>query len=123
MKFTITICLIFTYYVCGDTCIGEKEPALHISTIEKLSKFYNHTKSFATAETPQITQPTSRIIYNKRFVKRYRKAQKLLKAWLQSNEVFAGCYRYKLAQHILILNHPFNLWLTAYLSLFALLRI
>ena len=119
MKFTITICLIFTHYVCGDPCIVEKEPALHISTIEKLRKFCKHTKSFTTAETPQITQPTSRIIYNKRFVKRYRKAPKLLKAWLQSNEVFAGCYRYKLAQHILILNHPFNLWLTAYLSLFA----
>ena len=123
MKFTIAICLIFTHYVCGDSCIVEKEPALHISTIEKLRKFYKHTKSFTTSETIQITQPTSRIIYNKRFVKRYRKAQRLLKAWLQSDEVYASFCRYKLAQHILILNHPFNLWLTAYLSLFALFKI
>ena len=119
MKVTIAICLIFTHYVCGDPCIYGKEPTLHISTIEKLRKFYKHTKSFTTAETPQITQPTSRIIYNKRFVKRYRKAQRLLKAWLQSDEVYASFCRYRLAQHILILNHPFNLWLTAYLSLFA----
>ena len=123
MKFTIAICLIFTHYVCGAPCIRVNEPALHSSTIEKLRKFCKHTKSFTTSETPQITQPTSRIIYNKRFVKQYRKAQKLLKAWLQSNEVYAGFCRYKLAQHILILNHPLNLWLTAYLSLFALFRI
>ena len=90
MKFTIAICLIFTHYVCGDPCIVEEEPALHISTIEKLRKFCKHTKSFTTAETPQITQPSSRKIYNKRFIKRYRKAPKLLKAWLQSNEVYAG---------------------------------
>ena len=120
MKFTIAICLIFTHYVCGAPCIRVKEPALHISTIEKLRKFYKLTKSFTASETPQITQPTSRIIYNKRFVKRYRKAQRLLKAWLQSNEVYANFCRYKQAQHILILNHPFNLWLTAYLVLFAL---
>ena len=123
MKFTIAICLIFTHYVCGAPCIVEKEPALPISTIEKLGKFYKHTKSFTTAETPQIAQPASRIIYNKRFVKRYRKAPKLLKAWLQSNEVYAGCCRYKQAQHILILNYPFNLWLTAYLSLFAVFEV
>ena len=123
MKFTIAICLIFTHYVCGDTSIYGKEPALPISTIETLSKFYKHRKSFTRSETPQITQPTSRIIYNKRFVKRYRKAPKLLKAWLQSNEVYGSFCRYKLAQHILILNYPFNLWLTAYLSLFALFRI
>ena len=59
MKFTIAICLIFTHYLCGDTCIVGKEPALHISTIEKLRKFYKHTKSFTTAETPQITQPAA----------------------------------------------------------------
>ena len=106
MKFTIAICLIFTHYVCGAPCIRVNEPALHILTIEKLRKFYKHTKSFTSSETPQITQPTCRIIYNKRFVKRYRKAPKLLKACLQSNEVFAGCYRYKLAQHILYLTTP-----------------
>ena len=104
MKFTIAICLIFTHYVCGAPCIRVNEPALHILTIEKLRKFYKHTKSFTSSETPQITQPTCRIIYNKRFVKRYRKAQRLLKAWLQSNEVHAGFCRYKLAQYILILN-------------------
>ena len=123
MKFTIAICLIFTHYVFGAPCMVENEPALHISTIEKLREFYKHTKYFTTAETPQIAQPASRIIYNKRFVKRYRKAPKLLKAWLQSNEVYAGFCSYKLAQHVLILNHPFNRWLTAYLSLFALFRI
>ena len=123
MKFTIAICLIFTHYVCGAPCIVKKEPALHISTIEKLRKFYKHTKSFTTAETQQITQPTISIIYNKRFVKRYRKAQRTLSACLYSNETNAGFCRYKLAQHILILNHPFNPWLTAYLSLFALFRI
>jgi hypothetical protein len=123
MKFIIAICLIFTHYVCGDPCISGKEPALHISTIENLRKLYKHTKSFTTAETPQIIQPTSRIIYNKRFGKRYRKAPKLVKACLQSNEVYAGFCRYKLAQHILILNHPYNLWLTAYLSLFAVFEV
>jgi hypothetical protein len=123
MKFTIAICLIFTHYVCGDPCIVEKEPALHSSTIEKLRKFYRHTKSFTTAETPQIAQPTSRIINNKRFVKRYRKGPKLVKAWLQINEVYASFCRYKLEQYILILNHPFNPWLTAYLSLFAVFEV
>ena len=123
MKFTIAICLIFTHYLCGNTCIAGNEQALHISTIEKLGKFCKHTKSFTTSETPQIAQLTSRIIYNKRFVKRYRKAQRLLKAWLQSDEVYAGCCRYKQAQHILILNYPFNLLLTAYLSLFAVFEV
>ena len=123
MKFTIAICLIFTHYVCGDTCIVEKEPSCNIAYVETLSNIYKTTTFVAVCETPQITQATSRIIYNKRFVKRYRKAPKLVKAWLQSNEVYAGCYRYKLPQHKLILNHLYNLWLTAYLSLFALFRV
>lgn len=84
---------------------------------------FKKTEPLTVVKTPKNIHKSSRIIYNKRFVKRYRKAQRLLKAWLQSNEEYAGFCRYKLAQHILILNHPFNLWLTSYLSLFALFRI
>jgi len=123
MKFTITICLIFTHYVCGGPCIVEKDTYLNIATIETLENFYKHTTSLAIFETLQITQPTSRIIYNKRFVKRYRKAQRLLTACLQSNMANASFCRRKTAQNLQENTHAFNRWLPAYLSLFALFRI
>lgn len=123
MKSFITICLILTHYVCGGPFIAVKETAHLIPTIETFSNLYKHTTSFTTSATAQLTQPASRINYNKRFAKRYRKAHRLLKAWLQSNESHAWLCSYKLAQHIQLVNHPFNPWLPAYLSLFAVFEV
>ena len=122
MKFTIAICLIFTHYVCGGPCIVEKDTYLNIATIETLENFYKHTTSLAIFETLQITQPTSRIIYNKRFVKRYRKAQRLLNVCLQSTETNTSFCWYNTWQNIQSINRLFNPWLPAYLSLFAFFR-
>ena len=123
MKFIIAICLIFTHYVCGNTCIVEKESALPITTIEKLRKFYKNTKSFTTAETPKINQQTRRTYYNKRFVKRYPKTQRLLAICLQSNITSATFYKQKTAKILQLNTHAFNRWLTHYLSLFAIFRV
>ena len=122
MKFIITICLIFIHYVCGAPCIAEKDTDLNIATTKTLDKFYKNTTSQIISETPQITQPSSRITYNKRFVKRYRNSQRLLNVCLQSTETNTSFCRYNTWQNIQSINHLFNPWLPAYLSLFAFFR-
>jgi len=123
MKFIITICLIFTHYVCGAPCVVEKDTFFNTATIETPCKFYKQTTQLKSTETPQITNPSSRITYNKRFVKRYRKAQRLLTACLQSNETNTGFCWCETSQKIQVINHAFNPWLTTYLSLFAFFKI
>ena len=123
MKFTIAICLFFTHYVCDDSCTVEKEPLLNTSANVNFSSFYSDTSPSAISTSPQTLYKTSRIIYNKRFAKRYPKTQRLLAICLQSNIPNTAFYKQKTAKIIQLNTHAFNPWLTAYLSLFALFRI
>ena len=123
MKFIITICLIFTYYLCGGPCVVEKNTFFNIATIEMPGNFFKQTSPLLILETLQITQPTTQIISYKRSAKRYRKAHRLPTACLQNNETNTGFCWCKTSQKIQVINHAFNPWLTPYLSLFALFRI
>jgi len=123
MKFTIAICLIFTHYVCGAPCIVEKDTCVTTFTNVNFSNFYSDTRPSAISTTEQTINKTTRIIYNKRFVKKYRKAQRLLTNCLQSNAIDDFFYNNKATQNIRVNTHAFNRWLPAYLSLFTLFRI
>ncbi len=123
MKFTIAICLIFTHYVCGAPCIVEKDTLLNTSANVNFSSFYRDTSPSAISTPPQTLYKISRIIYNKRFAKRYPKTQRLLAICLQSNITNTAFYKQKTAKIIQLNTHAFNRWLTHYLSLFALFRI
>jgi len=122
MKFTIAICLIFTHYVCGAPCIVEKDTCVTTFANVNFSNFYSDTRPSVISTTEQTINKTTRIIYNKRFAKRYRKAQRLLTTCLQSNLTNATFYNQKATQNIPVNTHAFNRWLPAYLSLFTLFR-
>jgi len=77
----------------------------------------------AISTTAQTINKTPRIIYNKRFAKKYRKAQRLLTTCLQSNLANTVFYNQKATKKIPVNTHAFNRWLPAYLSLFTLFRI
>jgi len=108
MKFTIAICLIFTHYVCGAPCIVEKDTCVTTFANVNFSNFYSDTRPSVISTTAQTINTTIRIIYNKRFAKRYRKAQRLLTTCLQSNLPNTVFYNHKAAQNIPVNTHAFN---------------
>lgn len=123
MKFTIAICFIFIHYLCCSQCIVEKDTSLTTSAIVIFSSFYSDTKPSAISKTAQNINKTTRIIYNKRFAKRNRKAQRLLTTCLKSNAIDDSFYNQKATQNIQVNSHAFNRWLPSYLSLFTQFRI